>query len=277
MESAAIFFGLGAAALWGAGDFAGGLASKRAPLLGVVVPSQLIGLALVVAFALISGEPMPSTTVLTWGALAGIAGGVGVASLYRALAVGRMGIVAPVSGVGAAGIPVLVGVAVGERPQVLQIVGVGCALAAVALVSRPERGKPDQGLALAGVAALGFGLFFVLLDRAGADATFWPLVAARLGSVSCLGFGGLALGRSLIPPRAALGLVVVSGLLDMAANGLYVLGTQYGLLSLVAVLASLYPVGTVMLARLVIAERLVAIQQAGVLLAVAGAALIAAG
>jgi drug/metabolite transporter (DMT)-like permease len=231
--------------------------------------------------------------VLGWGAASGAAGGAGVALLYRALAAARMSVVAPITAVEAAAVPVLWGLLIGEQPGALALGGVVVALVAVVLVSAapeaaPAPGVPDQappprpllrrpGTVDALGAGLAFGLFFLLLDRAGAGAGLWPLVAARVVSVGLLGGLAVARRRSLRPPPGSLPVIVGAGALDMLANLAYLLATGEGLVSLVAVLTSLYPASTVLLARVVLGERLVRLQVTGLGLAALGVVLITVG
>jgi drug/metabolite transporter (DMT)-like permease len=278
LNLAVVALALGAACAWGAGDFAGGLTTKKLPVWSVVIVSQFAGMLLMLILALATAETLPSIQAVGWAVAAGVSGAIGVAALYGALAAGEMGLVSPISGVGAAGIPIAFGVLLGERPTPLQIVGVVAGLAAVGFASGPSKTGPSRGVGLAVVAAVGFGLLFVLFKRAGAEGVFWPLVVARLGSVSLFVAWCLGTGRPvLVPPSRAVFLVVLAGILDMTANGLYILSTRQGLLSLVAVLSSLYPIVTAILARVILSERLAVRQQVCALLAIGGAVLIAAG
>jgi drug/metabolite transporter (DMT)-like permease len=187
-----------------------------------------------------------------------------------------MSAVAPVAALFSAAVPVMAGLGSGERPPLAAIGGIGMALVAVTMVSRErpathgERGVGLQPLLLAIGAGIAFGLFFVALDRAGGDAGIWPLVGARVASVSLFASLGAARLTAAAPPRAALAAAVGCGLLDAAANVLYMLALSHGLLSVVSVLTALYPAGTVLLARYVLGERLTGLQRTG--LAVAGVA-----
>jgi drug/metabolite transporter (DMT)-like permease len=231
----------------------------------------------------------PTGRDLALGAAAGAFGGVGLVCLYRGLAIGRMSVVAPITAVGAAVLPVVWGlVARGERPSTASLAGVVIAVVAVGFISRSADEAVDgteepvagaaRTLLLATVAGIGFGAVFVLLAETSRDAGFWPLVGARVSSIAFLTVGAVATGQTLRPGRGGAGwLIVGAGLLDMTANALYLLAARRGLLALVAVLSSLYPAGTVVLARVVLRERLVPIQLAGLGMAVAGIVLIAAG
>ncbi len=215
--------------------------------------------------------------------IAGVCQLAGIAALYRALAIGTMSVISPVSASGAAALPVIVGVATGERPGALQVVGMAAAFAGVALATRTAGGVADSGssreaLALSAVAALGFGGFFVGMDAA-ADSTdpLGALLIARLAAGAAL-VAVLVLARPRLAGTASdLPALALIGFLDVGANACFALGTETGLLSVVAVLASLYPVATVVLARAVLGERLAAVQAVGVGVALTGVALIAAG
>lgn len=298
-------FGLAAALTYGCGDFIGGLASRRAGALRVVVLSHAVGLVLIlIALPLWRGDGF-AAPVLGWGAAAGGAGGVGVVLLYRGLARGRMSVVAPITAVIAAAVPVVYGIARGERPGVLALVGVVVAFAAVILVSSsaaeheddrtPEvaaapgfpalpnvRAAVPQPLRSPGIAdaigsGLAFGAFFVFFAQAGTASGLWPLVGVRLGSLGLVALSAAVLRRGLRPPPGTWPLIVAAGTLDLVANLLYLLATGRGLLSLVAVLTSLYPASTVVLARVVLAERFTPAQTVGLGLAALGAVLIALG
>jgi drug/metabolite transporter (DMT)-like permease len=264
--------------VYGAADFYGGLASRRTPAVAVVVLSQLAGMALLaVAWVALPGKFYPGDIV--WGALAGIAAGIAIAALYTALAVGRMGVVSPITAVIGASVPVIVGLATGERPGVLALTGVACAFVAVTLVSANAETRRislrEPGLAAAIVSGLGIGGLYVFLAHGHADAGLARLAVARCASLLLLIAYGRVRGESLRPAPGALPTILLAGALDMSANVLYVLATARGLLTIVAVLTSLYPASTVFLALVVLKERLTWSQWAGVALAAGGVALIA--
>jgi drug/metabolite transporter (DMT)-like permease len=227
-------------------------------------------------------DELPSWAAVGWAALAGSAGIVALGAFYRALAIGTMSVVAPISATAAA-VPVLVGLAEGERPGGLQIAGMVAALAGVILASREpvEEGCPPANRAAIGlalVAAAGFGTFFVGIDRASATAEVpWVIVVQRCCSVSLLVIATLVVRPTLPRDGASLLVLAAVGLLDLGANGLYALATTKGLLSVVSVLGSLYPAVTVVLARFVLAERIARVQEVGVVLALAGVIAISAG
>jgi drug/metabolite transporter (DMT)-like permease len=278
-ELAAVVFGLLASAGWGSGDFSGGLATRRMSVFSVVAISHAIGPFLLVALALLSGETLPASGDLLWGALAGLAGVVGLAGLYRGLAIGQAGVVAPVSAVLAAGIPVLFTAVTRALPDGLQFVGFALGIMGIWLVSGTTRaaGKPN-GLQMGLIAGVGFGVFFILLDQIAAGAVFWPLAAAR--SASGLAMLTLVRVRGLEwrpPSRGTLGLVLLAGVLDIAANAFFVLATQSGRLDIAAVVSSLYPAVTVLLARVVLREYITRGQYAGIGCGLAAVILIAVG
>jgi len=194
-------------------------------------------------------------------------GGIGLALLYRGLAVGVMSVVAPVTAVSAVIIPVFVGLALGERPAGLAVVGVVLAVVAIVLISRSgvvEEGKSaTTGLATAVASGIAIGIFLVCLERTGPAAGLWPLVPARVVSVSFFVLAGLIARQKLLPRRESWSIVVGGGTLDMVANILYLLAVRQGPLSIVATLTSLYPATTILLARIVLRERLRLVQQAG--------------
>lgn len=286
-----VILGLGAAIAYGAGDFAGGLVSRRTNVLVVVGLSQVIGTATLIPVLFLVGGHLTSSAV-GWGAISGIAGGIGVILLYTGLARGRMSVVAPVTAVLAAIVPVGFGLFEGERPTILALAGVVIALGAVGLVSAaPDPGAPGGGAGTddpsvrdepSGIiealgAGIGFGFFFVALAKAGSDSGLYPILFARVGSLGLVGTIILFTRPSVTGLRGSRAGIIVAGVLDVAANVLYLLATRQGLLSLVAVLTSMYPATTVLLARTVLHERFARAQTVGLILAAAAVALIATG
>lgn len=275
----AILLALSSATTYGVGDFFGGMATKRASAAAVLLWSHVAGLVLIsTAAGLVGGELTGRDFAL--GAIGGLAGAAGVGLLYRALAIGPMSAVAPVTALLAAAIPVVAGFAKGERPGAAAALGMVAALVAIVLVSAEGGGsyRPSdlRGVTLALGAGLGFGLFFVALSYTGDGAGVWPLVGARLASVTVVGL--LALTRRVEHDVAAGQprlLTVSAGALDVAANLLYLLAIREGLLSVVSVLSSLYPVSTVVLARVVLRERWARLQRVGMLIALPAAILMA--
>ncbi|MDQ3941418.1 MAG: DMT family transporter [Actinomycetota bacterium] len=287
-----IVFGLLAAATYGAADFIGGRASRRVDVFVVVFVSQLIGtIPLLLVLPFFEEQPLSGPAV-AWGAAAGIGGATGVLLLYRGLAIGRMSVIAPVTGVVAAVAPVIFGLATGERPSALALIGVIVALMAVALVSSApppatsEASAPldlpvvswrTNGVPLALGAGLAFGAFFIFLDRAGDQTGVWPLVGSRASSLILVGAAVGILRKHPRPPSGTTRMIGGAGVLDVAANIFYLLATRHGLLSLVAVLTSMYPASTVLLARVVLDERLARTQVVGLLFAAASIVLIVLG
>ena len=273
---------LAASLTWGVADFLGGLKSRQLALLAVLLFSQLCGLTAIGVAVAVRDEPVPGGEYIVLALLSGAAGFTGVAAFYRAMAIGSMSVVAPISSTAAA-VPLVVGVATGDRLTFLQGDGVLLAMSGVALASREEADEAGEstrvatGLGLALLSAVGFGAFFVAMDAASeADAT-WALFFNRLTSLSLIAAAVVAFRPSLAVGRGNLLPLAAIGLLEMAANTLFAFATQHGLVSIVSVLSSLYPVTTVFLAYLVLHERIARLQQAGVVAALAGVALISAG
>ena len=274
-----VLLALGASLSWGIGDFLGGLTSRALHVATVLALSQVAGLVALLVWLGVSGEAFPGWTSVAWAAAAGVGGACGLAALYRGLAIGAMGVVAPISALAAA-IPFAVGVAGGERPSVLQLVGAAAALAGVALASREPQaagGGRAVGVGLALAAAVGFGTYFVFLDRAAEGSVPWAIVSARSVSVAIAVGAAIALGATLRPPARYIPAVAAVGLCDVGANVLFALAVTRGYLSVVSVLTSLYPLVTVALAAVVLRERIAPAQRVGVGAALAGAALLSAG
>jgi drug/metabolite transporter (DMT)-like permease len=262
-------FGLASAASWGAGDFSGGLATRRTAVLPVAVVSQGAAFAILLGVAFVRYEPIPALHTLAWGSAAGLCGVVGIASLYRALAVGVMGIAAPVSGVLAAAFPVAFAAFTQGLPTAWQITGFGLAMAGVWLVSRPQGTVRTGGLGLAVLSGIGFGGFYILISRAQAASVFWPLAASKATSLGAVAAASAIAARTrpdafAPPPVGLLPLMLASGVLDAGGNVFFVLAEHAGRLDVASVLASLYPASTVMLARVVLRERLSPTQAMGV-------------
>ena len=283
----AVALGLGSSLCWGLADFFGGLQSRKRAMLAVLLVSQGVALLLLVPVALALADKGPSAAAVGWAALGGSAGVIALAAFYRGLAIGTMSVVAPISATGAA-VPVLVGLAEGERPGVLQVAGMAAALAGVILASRESEPAEDLGAAhrqagraavgLALVAALGFGTFFVGIDRASATAEVpWVIVISRSCSLVLVLIAALVARPQLPRDAGSVGALAIIGVLDLGANGLFAIATIQGLLSVVAVLGSLYPAVTVVLARFVLSEQVSRAQGAGIALTLAGVVAISAG
>jgi drug/metabolite transporter (DMT)-like permease len=320
----AVALALAASVSWGSADFLGGLTTRRATLWAVVVGSQAVGLAGAALVVVLAGRPWIGFAGLWPALLGGLAGSVAVVTFYRALAIGTMSVVAPISATSAL-IPFVWGLAGGERPTGLQLAGVALAVAGVLLASvegsrrgaavgagtlpgepaigsppntaavrcdagvtpdGPPDGPPDSGsatsrsqqrraVALALVAAVGIGIMLLGFDATAKHDPLWAMLGGRLSSACCFAAFLVVLRPRVRIPRSTVAPIVAVGLLDTGANGLFALATTRGYLSLVGVLGSLYPVVTVVLAYLVLRERLARHQLVGVLAALAGVALIA--
>jgi len=274
-----ILLGLASAVAWGAGDFGGGTLARRAPVLGVVTGTQLIGMVFALGVAMLRGEPAPQGMDLVWSAACGVCGVFGITALYRGLAVGRMGVVAPVTGILAALIPVTVGFATEGVPAPAVMLGIVAALAAVVLVTRApahDDGR-SSGLTWALLAGTAIGLFNVCIGQLSDAGAFGPLVVIRLIQAAVLGVLLLVTRPAWRVETAFYGRLLVVGLLDMAGNAAFIFATQAGQLAIASVLSSLYPVVTVMLAIVLLRERLSRSHVAGIVLTAAAIVLIGAG
>ena len=276
----ALILALLSAAFYGTADFLGGVAARRAPPLGVTALAQGIGLVVVVAALPFFPAELPSAIGALWGVGAGVTGAVGVALLYYGLKVGRMSVVAPVTAVCSISIPVLAGLGLGERPGVSAVGGIAVAIVSVALISRhedPAAATPvrDRSVAIALASGVAIGAFLVCLARAGGASGLWPLVIARAASTIVLLAAARLARVSLAIPRGALPAVAGCGAIDVLANALYLVAVREGPLGVVATLASLYPASTVLLARVVLGERLRPVQSVGLGCAAAAIVLIA--
>lgn len=273
-----------ASALWGTADFLGGTAARRLAATTVVAVSQGLALVLLVVVAATTGAFGDDPGYLGWALGAAVVGLVALTAFYAALAEGTMGVVAPIAAIGVA-VPVTVGVAQGDRPGILQALGLAIAVVGVVLASGPEV-RPDDNrdqraarrpLLLAGVAAAGFGTVLVCVSHGARTSTVMTLLVMRVTSVAIL-VGAAAAGRvHLGVRRTDLPILLAVGLGDVGANAAMAVASQHGLLSIVAVLSSLYPAVTVLLARAVHDERLERVQEAGVVAALTGVVLIASG
>jgi drug/metabolite transporter (DMT)-like permease len=294
-------FALPSAVTYGIADFAGGLAARRASVLVVTVVAQAAGLvSLLLAIGFFAGRPSPAA--FGFGVLAGLVGVSGLLLYLKALAVGPMGVVAPLSAVVSAGLPLAVGLLGGERLGPVAVLAVGVALVAILLATTGTRNDraASTGVLLGLAAGVGFGTFFVAVDAAPADSGLWPLLAGRIASVVLL--TGLVLrhhlplptrartvspaavpGESGVPTRRVAGpgtrgpvvLMIVSGVFDTLANVLFLVATRMGDLGISAVVVSLYPVVVVLLARVVLGERLTRTQLLSACLALTASALLA--
>jgi drug/metabolite transporter (DMT)-like permease len=277
----AVLLSLAASSCWGVADFLGGLQSKRVPVAVVLCVVEGAGLALVLAIILATGEPFPGSRAAILSVVAGIGGVIALGCFYRALAIGTMSIVAPISATGVT-LPVVVGIATGDQLSSIVAVGLAVTFVGVLLASREQHDDVERAaagklsVALALVAAVGFGSYFVMSDAAADDSVLWLLLLSRIVPVPALALLAWRLGMRP-PTRRIAGTLVVAGTLDCGATALYAVANTKGALSIVSVVGSLYPVMTLILARAVLGERIRRVQQVGVVAALAGVAMIAAG
>jgi drug/metabolite transporter (DMT)-like permease len=274
----AVLLSLSCSLVWGVGDYLGGLQTRRNPVVAVMAISQTAGLLGVVLALVLHGEGPPPLLDLWPAAVAGLLGLCALSAFYYALAVGTISIVAPIAATSAA-VPVIAGIVLGERPGPLQGAGLLAALVGVVLASREPGAHPVQGAArravpLALAAALLLGLGLIALHGARDSDLLWVLVTARATSVPVLLLGCLILRPTVV--RATVPVMLVIGVADTAATGLFVAATTFGPLAVVSVLSSLYPVVTVGLAQLRLGERIGRVQGAGVALALLGVCVLTA-
>jgi drug/metabolite transporter (DMT)-like permease len=266
---------------YGSGDFLGGISAKRLPTITVLLVSQTVGLGAAVLLVVALRDAPPAAHIFLLSAAAGVVGVVALGLLFRGLALGRMSVVAPLSAIGGGVLPVVWGLLRGERPSALALAGVGLALVAAAVVGRGAEHDPAPAvsprleLALGTGAGLGFGVVFILLAESSSGSGMWPVFIARCASVPLLVVAAVVLGRAIHIERTDIAPVAAAGLCDVAANALVVLAVRRGLLSLVAPVASLYPATTVVLARVVLRERMGRQRLAGLAVGLVGLALIA--
>ena len=271
-----ILLGLAAAVLYGSGDFLGGMATRRVHVLAVLAVAETA--AVIAALAAVAMWPSPATVAgLAWGISAGLTGGLGLIIFYAGLAAGPMSVVAPVSGLVSTILPVAVALAQGERPGAVVYAGALLCLVAIVLASsagdtsavpRPGRAGPGRAIGYGIASGASFGLFFLLIRNAGQSGELWPVAAGRIGELAIVLIAAAVLRRGLLPRGA--------GVIDVVANICYVAATRTGAFGLAVVLASLYPGVTVLLARMVLGERLRWVQRAGLGLAAIGILLVAA-
>ena len=281
MIAVAVALGLGSSLAWGIADFLGGLASRRLSVLTVLAVSQVVGLVLLLVVVALRGEGPPAAHHLLVAGASAFVGVGALAAFYRGLAVGTMAVVAPISAT-AAVVPVVAGIVEGERPSALQLAGIVLAVGGVVLASREEAEEgAGAGLAtgagLALLAALGFGSFFVLIASASEGDVFWALLSNRVTGVAMLVGFALVLRPSLSVDRGDRRMLVSVGVFDVTANASFAVASTQGLVSVVGVCSSLYPLVTVLLARSFLGERVRALQLAGVALALTGVVAIGAG
>jgi drug/metabolite transporter (DMT)-like permease len=266
---------------YGSGDFLGGISAKRLPTVTVLLVSQSFGLAAAVVLVVALRDAPPPAHIFVLSAAAGVVAVMALGLLFRGLALGRMSIVAPLSAIGGGVLPVVWGLLRGERPSALALAGVGVALVAAAIVGGGAEHDPAAAIsprleiALGAGAGVGFGVVFILFAESSSGSGMWPVLIARCASVPVLAVAAVVLGHSPRMARADIAPVAGAGLCDVGANALVVLAVRRGLLSLVAPVASLYPATTVVLARLVLHERIGRQRAGGLALGLVGLALIA--
>ena len=273
-----IIYGLASALVWGAGDFCGGLATKQTNVYRVVLLAHGLGVVIMAACALLFHERAPTPSDLFFGVTGGIAGLVGLLAFYQGLSQGSMGVTAPVAAIVTAVIPIVVGAVKEGAPPPLQLLGFGVALAAVWLLAGSTNlvGARWREFRLPVLAGTGFALFYVLFDHVSAGSVFWPLTGARIVSVLILGLFLVTQPRGGFSAPGQWPIIGLAGLFDAAGNIFFVLAAQAGRLDIAAVLSSLYPATTLLLARLLLNERLTPSQRWGAGLAVAALMMIAA-
>ena len=274
----AILLGVLAAVLAGSGDFFGGVASRRSRVTSVVLGTHLVGSAATLALAPLIGGSLSARTVL-WGALAGIAGAFGVLSLYRGFTRSGIGIVSPIAAIGAAGWPVLWSLGRGDAARPTEIIGMAAGLLAIWLIARSpgdETGSPLTGVGYGILAGLGFGGLLILLSFTAEGSGIWALLPARVAGAAVIAGYGAAAGTTLIAARSAWAPLAASGVLTVAGNGSFIVASDLGSLAVVSVLAALFPAATVILARLMLKERLSRARLVGLGVALASVALVAA-
>jgi drug/metabolite transporter (DMT)-like permease len=277
----AIGLALSASVMWGFGDFIGGTRSRVLPVLTVMLCSQAVGLVWIGAVAVIAAEPAPSERQAIMAALSALSGTAGLICFFRAIAVGKMSVVVPIAAL-SAGVPVVFGIATGDRPHALQLAGMAVALIGAMMAARePDTGDGSSRIAagalLAGLSAALIGWFFVTMDVASDGGAVWASLVNRTTSVTLIVVAFLLFRPRLSGVRPHAPALALAGTLDVSANLAFAAASTRGLVSLVSVAASLYPVVTVLLARIVLREHVHRVQEAGVLVALAGVVLIAAG
>ncbi len=275
MEYSAVFYGLACAVVWGAGDFSGGMAVKRTNPYGAVIAAHAVSLVMLLTLGVITGEALPPTRDLLWACVAGVGGGIGLALLYSALASGQMSIASPVSALVAAGLPVLFGAFSDGLPRASTLIGFGLALAAVWVISGGVGVKLQiERISLPLLSGMCFAAFFIFLDRGSGQSILWPLVATRVSSITSLLSFSIITRQPWIPTRDSWVPIIISSLLDSAGNALYAMSARMGRMDVAAVLGSLYPGSTVLLAWFILKERVSPLQMIGIVIALVAIVLI---
>ena len=276
---AVVLLGLGSSVTWGLSDFLGGFASRRAPLLGVLAITQVLGVLIALPLAIAHGETLPGQSDVGWSVLSGLFGVVGLGCLYHGLGVGRMGVVAPVTGVLVALIPVTVGIVADGPPGDGAAIGIGLAIASVAVVARipGETSDRPSGFRWGVIAGLTLGAFTVTISGVTKGLVFGPLAIVRLSEAIACVLVIVAGRRMWLPPRSTWPALVGIGLFDMLGTAAYIFAVQIGPLAIAGVLSALYPVVTVVFAATILRERMTRLHALGVTAATLGVVLIAGG
>jgi drug/metabolite transporter (DMT)-like permease len=277
-ESSGILYALASGLTWGIGDFSGGMASRHTPVIVVIILSQCMGIVGLLSVILLVSEPFPQLLDLFFGACGGTAAVIGLTAFYRGLAIYPMGIVAPVSAAISAMLPVVVSFALDGWPAVHLALGLALAIAAIWTISRGGTtiSMPWRQLALPAIGGLGFAGFFIFIDQVREGVVFWPIVAARCTAILLLALIILVARRLWqMPASRQVPVIVMAGVFDTAGNAFFALAANAGRLDIAAVLASLYPATTVLLAWLILQERLNRKQWAGVIAALVAVLLMA--
>ena len=275
-----LFFAILSAMFYGLGDFSGGYAASKSKVLSVLVVSQVFGLATAAVALMVLWPGPPGGADLVWGLIGGLAGAFGIVTLYRGIAKGVVAIVSPTAALLSAILPLGVGLLLGDRPGIIVLVGIGlCVPSVILLSSTPVSAGSDRetirfSLYHGIVAGLGFGLFYIALSRPGVNSGFWPLIAARTASIAVALLILLARKEPILLKKGSRIPAILAGILDMVANIFFVLASSAGMLSIVAVIVSLYPAPTVLMARVVFKERITPARGTGLVLSLAGLALI---
>jgi drug/metabolite transporter (DMT)-like permease len=269
-----VIFGLSSALVWGAADFCGGLASRKAKAYLAVLLGEAVGLVALVAAGLLSSEASIGWSDWLLCTIAGSMGVLGLLMFFHAMTKGQMSVAAPVSALTAAILPVIVGIFIDGFPGWLTFIGFALALASIWFISQPDGGPKGFRMRLADlslplIAGVCFGVYLILIHRGSQNGLFWPMVSSRLGGVVTMMIYTLVTRQTFLPPKSVWPLLILNGLLDISGNGLYILAGHFGRMDVAAVLASLYPGSTVILAGLFLRERINRLQLAGILTALA--------
>jgi uncharacterized membrane protein len=269
-ETLAITYGLSSAIAWGAGDFSAGFASRKSGVFSVILFSQLIGAVFLFLLAMVFSEALPPLRDMVFGGLAGVFGVLGLIALYEGLSQGRMGIVAPLSAIVTALIPISFAFFKEGLPRIPQILGLALALSSVWLLSFSKRKEKKYHFAeftLPLLSGIGFGLFFVLIDTAIQESILWPLVGTRCVSLLMMSILFLSSSNARVPQKNHLPFIALAGICDVLGNMFFALATSMGRLDISAMLSSLFPAATITLAWFFLKEKLNRNQWCGVVVA----------